>query len=46
MELGNLLSSISKFSRYSKVYIEEDYLVIIADDGYVDKTRIPKLPKL
>lgn len=43
MELCNLLSSISKFSRYSKVYLEGDCLVIIdAETGYVDKTRIPK----
>lgn len=43
MELGNLLSSISNFSRYSKIYIEEDCLVIVdAETGYVNKIRIPK----
>lgn len=43
MELGDLLSSISNFSKYSKVYIEGDCLVIVdAETGYVDKTRIPK----
>ena len=47
MTLGGLLSDISGFSKHSKVYIEEEYnnyylIIIDAETGYYNKTRIPK----
>lgn len=42
MELTNLLSELSRLSKYSNVYIEENYLVVIDETGYIAKIKIPK----